>query len=291
MSKNKVHTNRIYEELINAGMSRYGFMKNATSKLPQIIHENEHIGGVVFGRSFLQKGGTAMLVATDKRIIYINSRPMASEIDEIAYFVVSGVKQETSGPFASITLHTKIRDIPLKYVNLKCARTFIEFIEKHIEEEERPKSTMESDLIKPVIVDKAKTEAFIHMDDTAILSTVTPDDKPYASIIHYIVDHDDNFYFLTKDGTTKSKNLKSNQHAMITIHNSHSLKILQAVGEAEAVNDPETYQYVFENIAIMRDYTEGSRIAPISKIDAGAYVVYKIIPKKVDLTDYSTGAW
>jgi hypothetical protein len=94
--------------------------------LPAIIHPDEEIGGVVYGH---HPEGFAMLVATDRRIIFLDKKPMFEVEDEVTYDVVSGVSIGHAGFGSTVVLHTRIKDYPIRTYNLKCAYGFVEYIE------------------------------------------------------------------------------------------------------------------------------------------------------------------
>ena len=121
------HTARIKQELRQAGVTRYGLLKGESRHLPRIIHPDEHIHGAIYGRA---KEGSIMLVATDRRVIILDWKPLFTNTDEITYDVVSGVKMGSQGIFTSVTLHTRIKDYALKFVNFKCADRFVDYIEE-----------------------------------------------------------------------------------------------------------------------------------------------------------------
>jgi len=119
---------RVIKELKGLGLSRSGLSSTEARYLLQIIHTDEHIGGVVFGHS---KEGFAMLVATDRRVIFIDKKPFFVNEDEVNYYVVSGVSFKQAGFGSTVTLHTRVRDYSLQTFNKKCAISFVEFIEAH----------------------------------------------------------------------------------------------------------------------------------------------------------------
>lgn len=119
------HAARIRGELLAAGVTRYGLTKSESRYLPRIISVNEHIGGVVYGWASV---GSVMLVATNERIIYLDRKPFFSVVDDISYGVISGVRLTQDGPFTGITLHTRIHDFTIKYVNARCAHTFEHYV-------------------------------------------------------------------------------------------------------------------------------------------------------------------
>jgi Bacterial PH domain len=124
------HRSRVLEELRNLGVSKGSLSTMESRYLPTIIHPDEHIGGVVYGDG---EEGFVMLVATDRRIIFLDKKPFFINEDEINYGVVSGVKYSHAGFGTTITLHTRIKDYKIMTFNKKCAEGFVKYIEHHIE--------------------------------------------------------------------------------------------------------------------------------------------------------------
>jgi hypothetical protein len=133
----KLHKERIIHELIEAGVTTYGLMKSESRYLPRIINEIEHIKAVVYG---LHGSSLAMLIATDKRLIYLDKKPIVEMLDEISYEVVSGIEMDLFMFFATVTLHTAVGNYKFQYVNPRCAEKFVQHIEeqrmKHSDSEE-----------------------------------------------------------------------------------------------------------------------------------------------------------
>ncbi len=295
------HNQRVKDELKKAGMTAYGFTKLSTGYLPTIIHENEHVKGVVYGRLY-ESFEPVMLVATDRRVIFIDCKPFYRNWDEITYEVVAGVKTTLAGPFASIVLHTHVKDYELRYVNIKCAKKFVEYIEKYIEKRDtastlKPEEPAKKDF-QPYKIDHDKPLSRPHendgttkLDNTAVLSTSDGRGNVHASVIHYILDKDENIYFLTKTETTKVKNLESNSKVQITIHPSESLQVLYIKGTAEPIADAKLKQQVFEHIIEPRKYIEGTKLPPIAKLDKGNYIAYKVTATDSNYMDYSEQSW
>jgi hypothetical protein len=126
------HEQRVKQELAAAGVTKYGFMKFAVHYLPGLIHDDEHIGGIVYGRYTDKKSGNrwneGMLVATNLRIIFLDHKPGYTASDEISYSAVSGVKL-TWAVFSAVTLHTRVGDYQIRFVNTKCANKFVSYVE------------------------------------------------------------------------------------------------------------------------------------------------------------------
>lgn len=129
----KSHHDRIFKELQEAGVTRYGMTKFAIHYLPNIIRKDEHVKGVVYGR-YRDKQGTSnwnegMLIATDLRIIFLDHKPGFTYTDEVTYDVVSGINF-TTALFSSVTLHTRVTDFQIRFTNTKCAENFTKYVEE-----------------------------------------------------------------------------------------------------------------------------------------------------------------
>jgi hypothetical protein len=123
----QTHAERVHRELVQAGATVYGLLKSESRYLPRIIHEDEHIHAVVYGQ---HHSSSAMLIATDYRIIYLDKKPTALFMDEVTYDVVSGIEFEIHTFFASVTLHTAVTNYNIKYANIHCAEKFTSYIEE-----------------------------------------------------------------------------------------------------------------------------------------------------------------
>lgn len=125
---------RIKREFVKAGMTKWGLAKYNTRYLPRILHPNEHVMAVIYGR-FSEAPGflnwvDRMIVATDRRIISLNHKPGYTDIDEFTYDIVDGVEISTVGPFSAVRLNTKIDSLAIRFVNNNCAEKFVHYIEK-----------------------------------------------------------------------------------------------------------------------------------------------------------------
>ncbi len=300
--ENREKRSRVYKELSAAGMTSYGFIKMETLYLPKIIHDNEQIHGVVYGKTVKDKIGSAMLVATNRRIIFLDCKPLYTTSDEVSYDVVSGVKMNVAGLFAGVTLHTRVRDYGLRFVNMKCARNFVEYIEQHIEMggngEGSKKTTNE---VWKSTIREAKHEektqiidnstSLLRSQDTAVLSTVDSRGNPHGSIIHYVVGKDDIIYFVTQKDTNKSQNIASHGQVALTVHKPGSLKTLQISGIATEEDDNAIASTVFNQVVSVKKYAEGKKLPPVAGMKKGEYIVIKITPTNMRYQDFNATSW
>ncbi len=120
------HRRRIIQELKDLGMTRVGLLHGASRYLPSIVHADEHIGGLVYGQNL---DGFVILVATDRRIIYLDKKPLFVNEDEVTYDVVSGINYSHAGWGSTVVLHTRVKDFKIRTFNERCANNFSEYIE------------------------------------------------------------------------------------------------------------------------------------------------------------------
>ncbi len=129
------HKARVDSEIRTLGAGRYNFWLPETRVLPLVIHPDEHITGIVYGRYVLSSNaqvGRGALVATDTRIVLIDKKFLFLRCDEISYDAVSGVTYSRVGFIGTIVLHTRLGDITLRTLNRNCTKSFVESIEKNI---------------------------------------------------------------------------------------------------------------------------------------------------------------
>jgi hypothetical protein len=125
---------RVRQELKAAGVTAYGRLKFASKFLPHVLHPDEHVRAAVYGRytegTGLMRWTEGLLVATDRRLIFLDRKPGFESMDELTYDIVSGVKKTYAWPFAAIMLHTKLGNYSLRFANMRCIDTFIRYVEQ-----------------------------------------------------------------------------------------------------------------------------------------------------------------
>jgi hypothetical protein len=120
------HVQRVRQDLKRLGASTYGVRRFGSKYLPKIIHPDEYIGGIVYG---FNEEGSVMLVATDRRVVFLNKKPLFFNEEEMTYDIVGGVSFGHAGLASTIILHTRMRDYKIKTLNEKCAFGFMKFVE------------------------------------------------------------------------------------------------------------------------------------------------------------------
>lgn len=118
--------NAIRQALKDLGVSRWGLASLEANYLPGILHPQEIIGGVLYG---FCRGSFAILLATDRRIIFLDKKPLFVDEDEINYRAVSGISYSRAGLGSTVTLHTRMKDYIIRTFNEHCAQGFMAYLE------------------------------------------------------------------------------------------------------------------------------------------------------------------
>jgi len=127
---------------------------------------------------------------------------------------------------------------------------------------------------------------FLKKHEIGVLATVDPNGEPSAATIYFTVDDNLNISFLTKTGTKKHDNLKRHNHAMLVVSEAQTQTTVQIKGIATEVTDAAEADKVFRAILRVAMATSDAGMLPISKLQAGGYVVYQIKPKEIRMAVY-----
>lgn len=109
------------------GISWWSTHMSEARYLPRLLHPDEELGGVLYGWSGV---GRIMLVATDRRIIYLDCKPLFVKSEDITYDVVAGITMEWLGPRGTLILHTRLGDFAVQTTNHGAAQIFHDYIDK-----------------------------------------------------------------------------------------------------------------------------------------------------------------
>lgn len=276
--KTSDHKLRVQSEMAGAGMTRLALLKSSSRYLHHVIHADEHVQAIASGH---YEGGSAVLVATDRRIIFLDHKPLFTSTDELTYGVVSGIKSFYSGPFASLTLHTAAGDYQLRRVNKICAQNFVLFIEQ--------KKIEKTDLAKKDALNPNTTihnlgasmppdaQAFMQAHDVAVLSTVNQTGNVYGAAVYYTTsEKGDKLYVLARSETAKVRNILENQQVALTVFEENPARTLQLRGTAELETDEMMKNYISTQMINPRQYSGSTQLPPVASLTDGDYVVIRI---------------
>lgn len=269
------HAARVREELVFAGLTNRSLGKSECKHLPDLIHEKEHVHAAVMGRTNLTTN--ALLVATDRKILFIDSSPMFVNTDEVTYEVVSGVSFGKQGLANEVTLHTKIKDFTLILVNAVSAKKFVKYIEQRRLEgdgdlsEFTAKESSQKQQPKYSLTKKERT--FLQAHKLSTLATLGTDGRVTAATVYYGMDADDNLLVMTKEGTDKARNILQNPDVAVVITDESSMATMQIQARAYVETDNKKRQAAFDAII---GSGNNRKPKPIQTINAGAFVPFRL---------------
>jgi hypothetical protein len=129
--KPMTHKQRVASELQTSGASRVAMRTMESRYLHNIIKQDEHIMAMVYGH---HQEGNVMLVATDKRMIFLDKKPLFVNDDEISYGMIGGVSVSNAGMGTTVVMHTRIKDYKVVTLNRQSAEKFAEYIESKFQD-------------------------------------------------------------------------------------------------------------------------------------------------------------
>lgn len=98
---------------------------------------------------------------------------------------------------------------------------------------------------------KKRVLKFLQQHKTAVIATISPDNKPQAATITYILDDDFSFYFMTKKNSRKFKNILHNPDVGIVVGTDPKIPATaQMEGEAHVIKDPHHFMVNYLSKAI-----------------------------------------
>ena len=294
------HDDRIAAELREVGASGYGAVKFASHYLPNVIHPGEHIKGVVYGR-YKEDGGllnfsSGMLVATDRRVLFLDHKPGFTSLDEITYEVVAGVKETSNGLLCTVTLHTRVAEYTVRFASNKAARTFVHYIETRRLESmgtttlepstsKAKPAPVKPEPLQPVVPEPAAIK-FMHDHEVGVLSTIDRTGNLHGAAIYYFLNMDNRICMVTKAGTQKARDMFAHEQVALTIFDEKTAQTVQLRGQAEVVQNPETQQAIIAKLVKLRLYGNNAQLPPVTTIHEEGYVALQITPTEIKFHDY-----
>ena len=131
---------------------------------------------------------------------------------------------------------------------------------------------------------------FLKKSHIMVLATSSPNGIPSAATVFYTTDSQMNLYFLTKEQTTKCRNIMANPQIAAVIYQAEMLRTAQITGTAVKVDNPHMTQKTTEIMSGYAQQIAGTPRTPISKLDAGKNVLFCITPQSIRMADYKYGS-
>jgi len=141
----------------------------------------------------------------------------------------------------------------------------------------------------PVTLSKQhqRIASFLKANHIGILATADKTGTPQAAAMYYALDDELNIYFITKKGTAKGRNLEQNPLVAFTVYEAASQSTLQVSGTAQQLDDVSAFQRIFKTILVASRITSDSPVPPVTRLNSGEYVAYKIKPQTMRLAQYT----
>lgn len=294
MLPTKLHTERIKQELRAVGATSFGLMKFASRYLPKIIHEDEHVRAAVYGRYKVNGGWLAMsegvLVATDSRIIFLDHKPGFTSTEEVTYDVVVGVRKTSGGPFAAVTLYTRVGNFTIRFAHGRTIDKFVEFIEKRRLESpnmgllpERPPAGVAQ--LHAGVID-SRAIAFLKEHDLGVLSTVDRAGTTHGAAVYYLMDANNLLYILTKAETQKVHDILAHHQVALTVVDASRAQTVQLQGIGAIEASQTIKNQAFMAIMRRRPYDGHALLPPVAAVQGGAFMVLKVTPMSARFIDF-----
>jgi len=137
-------------------------------------------------------------------------------------------------------------------------------------------------------VRKQRIFDFLSSFQSGVLSSVTSEGEPHASVIYYFVDPElFQIFFLTKNGTQKYDNLVHNNQVVFVVYDAETQKVAHVYGQAYEIIDARSVNEVASRIYRQKLQTGKAAVLPISRLQAGAYTAFTIVPSQIHLASFS----
>lgn len=131
-----------------------------------------------------------------------------------------------------------------------------------------------------------KIKEYVAAHPLATVSTVDTKGNPHGAVVYTCHDERESIvYFLTKDETQKYRNLTGHDTVSITIVSPADNSTLQATGKAFTVHDAHALDLITRRM-VTANPGASDWLPPVSKLDAGHYVVVGIKLRHARLAEF-----
>jgi hypothetical protein len=128
---------------------------------------------------------------------------------------------------------------------------------------------------------------FLFTTSIGVLSSTDPGGDPHGAVIYYTINKQFEVAFLTKSGTKKYDNLIHNNHVMLTVYEPLTQTTVQVTGVAREVKNGFDMNEIAARVLDTSLKTSDAGMPPLSKLEAGSYVAFRIEPMQVRMAVYA----
>lgn len=289
MSKSIKKTLRVRKELLAAGVTPYGMSKSEAKALPGYIRENEHILGVIYGQF---ESTSAMMVATDRRLLFIDIRPLHNIIEDVSYDLFGDILIDERLVFSRVVVRTRPREYLITMVNKACARNFLNAVERMAisgnGRNKRLRGQSSITVAAPTYSAKPSEINFLRQHYLATVSTRADRGYPYGATVYYIYNKDepDLVYFITKSPTATAINIEKNPKVSLTITDEANFATMHLAGVATVEKQAKKANHLISMLFASWKNVASMSSPPVTQIKGGSFKVYRIDIQSVSLKKY-----
>jgi general stress protein 26 len=131
-----------------------------------------------------------------------------------------------------------------------------------------------------------RMQSFLETHSVGILATASREGIPHAATMYFVIGPELELYFVTRQETTKHRNLSENPNAALAVFDAASQTTVQAMGTVEVVTDDTLQTSIYSKVVAITKQTSGDHQPPLTKLDAGKYVVYQLKPKTLRMAEF-----
>lgn len=122
---------------------------------------------------------------------------------------------------------------------------------------------------------------FLESHPAGVISTVQPDGMPHAVVVYFTINKEFEMFFVTKVETRKYRNIRSNPNAVIVSFDNFSQTTVQVTGVVSEEKDDKLRRALLSTLDRLTEAGTYSRTPPITKLEAGEYIVLKLKPEMI----------
>lgn len=135
---------------------------------------------------------------------------------------------------------------------------------------------------------KAAALQFLQERSLGVLATLSPTGTPRARTVYYATDASLSIYFCTLTHTRKIEDIAHDAHGAFVVSDDTSPKTLQIEGTIEDLTETATITPVVQTL-IATFMKHGTDFAPLTHLDPGTIVFYKLTPTWIRFGDFTDG--
>lgn len=121
----------VYKQLLKVGAPTWVLAKPEVRHLPSILEHTETIEAFLYGT---HTTGFGFLIATSDRLLFIDKKFIGLQVDDIPYERLAGVEYDTGMLYGKVTIFSRAKDFPFRWVKKDFIQPFVRVVEKHMHE-------------------------------------------------------------------------------------------------------------------------------------------------------------